>query len=357
MQWRGDKLQSHITQKGLTQERFADLIGVTRQTLSAWIKGQVPKGVHLIHIWEKLEVEAKEFFDPPSSPLKSFVMHRTYGASKKSDALTKAANELAGSYSGLFDDTDAPVLQVFAPQRTDEAAEKLAFELRKLMGLENSSDPPKLQHVFKLFSELKICVILHAFPEEIKDYAFYIQLHGMRVVFVNTEKARMDMTFALLHEIVHAIRSCGHTEDVTDEQEDKFCDKVAGLVQIPDAYLRNIKIALQKKEKREFMKTLKEFAKLHEHAVLGLAKRMGYKDNLKPYILADATLRKESPKLVTLLESDEPSVYLKKLEDLSPLWFAVIKRHYASVSMSRLAQYLDISHLDARRVVDVLNAL
>lgn len=139
-------------------------------------------------------------------------------------------------------------MQLVAPVRSDVAAENVALEIRKRMGLENANTPPTFQQVMHLLDQLQVCAILTSFSEEIKDYAFYTQIKGSRVVFINTATSVLDLVFPLLHEAVHALRPPLETTDPVEiNREDDFCDKVARLVQS-----RNAKL------KKEIPKTLRD---------------------------------------------------------------------------------------------------
>ena len=62
MKWLGDKLKNLLVERGLTQEAFSEMVGVSRQTYSEWVKGQVPKGSHLIKLCRVLDIEPDSLF-------------------------------------------------------------------------------------------------------------------------------------------------------------------------------------------------------------------------------------------------------------------------------------------------------
>ena len=82
MKWLGDKLKNLLAERGLTQEAFSDKVGVSRQTFSEWVKGQVPKGGHLLKLCRVLDIEPGSLF-VDDTPLRVPV-HRTRGAVKRS---------------------------------------------------------------------------------------------------------------------------------------------------------------------------------------------------------------------------------------------------------------------------------
>ena len=304
MNWRGDKLKELVKAKAFTHEAFSEAVGVTRPTYNAWINGQVPKGIHLIKIWKALDVKAEDLFDLSPSAVQILPLHRKRGTAKNTETSDRTTRTLAESFAGLFDDTDVPSLQIVAPVRSEAAALNVATEMRKLMGLENANTPPTFPQVMHLLDQLKVCAIFTSFPKEIKDYAFYTQLRGSRVVFINTATSVLDLVFPVLHEAVHAIRpvlESSNQEDIGREED--FCDRVASLVQARDAKL-----------KQKNKQTLRDCLMPHEHV----------------------------------------SVYLKNLELFSPRWFALLKKRCSEVTVSKLAEYVDVSHMDAKEVKSIL---
>jgi len=300
MKWRGEKLKELVKAQALTQEAFSKAVGVTRPTYNAWINGQVPKGIHLIKIWKALGVKAEDLFDLSPDAVQILPLHRKRGTAKNTETSDKATRTLAESFAGLFDDTDVPSLQLVAPIRSDAAAENVAAEMRRLMGLENANTPPTFQQVMQLLDQLQVCAILTSFPKEIKDYAFYTQLRGSRVVFINTDTSVLDLVFPVLHEAVHAIRPVleSNAQEEIDREED-FCDKVASLVQSRHAKLN-----------KKINQTLRDCLMPNEHV----------------------------------------SVYLKNLEHFSPRWATLLKKRCSEVTVSKLAEYVDVSHVDAKEI-------
>jgi len=360
MNWKADKFKTLIAERGFSQESFAKKVGVSRQTVNGWVQGNVPKGIHLIGIWDTLGIDLNEIFERKEADI--VPMHRKRGTAKVTDITNQAAIDLAKSYAGLFEVADVPVLQLYVSQCSDDAAKKLAYEMRQLMELQNSDNPPTFAQVLKLLSALNICVIFKSFPDAIKDYAFYTRINKTPVVFVNTSTHINDLVFALLHEAVHAVR-CNNAlnECMVLEQEDAFCDKVASMAQFSDAYLETIQISLRNKNK-PYMQTLVDFSTKNVHSIYGLAKR--FKDSgrftiktLNQYRIKDNVLKKKYPKFETYLFSEDASVYLKNLEQYSPIWYQIINRHYTTLTPGRLAELLDITPLDARAVIDVFRAL
>jgi len=362
MEWNGNKLRQRVEDSGFTQESFSKKVGVTRTTYTAWITGEVPKGIHLIKIWDVLGLEPDALFNPGQPSVRAIPSHRKRGVAKVTGETNQAATALAESFAGLFEDTDIPVLQLVATQRTPEAAVKLAIELRKLMGIGDGHTPPTALHVFELLKKLGIYVIFTRFPENIKDYAFYTHIKGNRVVFANTATNELDLIFPLIHEAVHAVRNvCPEDGAAWDQAEDVFCDRVAGLVQFPDGYVADVQAALRFCPSGRYMDAMKEYAERHQHVIYGVVLRLVENDvlskpkNMSPYHIADAALRKKHGTLRDLLlAKGHISTFLNNLQTFSPLWFALLQRQARGMTIGRLAECLDLSYADAKSVIDDL---
>jgi hypothetical protein len=67
--------------------------------------------------------------------------------------------------------------------------------------------------------KLGIKVIFRYFPETIKAYAFYTQICGHRVTFVNNHTNTLDLIFPFIHEAVHAIRDEIQRHEIFDQNE------------------------------------------------------------------------------------------------------------------------------------------
>ncbi|MBL7208147.1 MAG: helix-turn-helix transcriptional regulator, partial [Desulfobacterales bacterium] len=235
MEWLGGKIKYLIKENNSSIVKLAEKTGVSRQTVTDWIKGQVPKGNHLINLCKIFNVNPDFFFSKDFDNSISVPVHRTRRTAKVTSAMQKDVLEMARTYEVLFkNDANSSVLPVVrVHNRTDEIAKKIAKELRKRAGL-SQDIPPDYEHTFSLLAYLGIKVIFRYFPEKIKAYAYYTKIHGHRIVFVNNSTNIIDLIFPILHEAVHAIRDEIKINDGFDAEEENFCDKVASYIQFPD---------------------------------------------------------------------------------------------------------------------------
>lgn len=361
MEWQGSKLKERLNVAGLTQAALAAKAGVTRQTVVDWINGQVPKGSHLLVICDALDIGPDDLFTEGPSPVQVAPRFRKRRNAKETDAVSKAATDLAQEYAVLLAPGDMPVLQRVVRRIDEGAAVELARQMRELAGLGDARSPVDYQHAFRLMGALGICVVFRKFPTDLKDYAFYTVVNGQRVVFVNASTNLLDLIFPMLHEAVHAVVDLEGAGCRSATEEDAFCDKVAGLVQYPDGYVDDVFAAITGRPAGAQVQMLKEFAIRHSHVVYGVVRRIEERHGkvgveARGVHGADGNLRNRFPaSLSDALMSDGPVGYVDALRCLSPIWFRVLLRHVDSLSLRKLSEAMGIeSVLDAKEVREEL---
>jgi hypothetical protein len=201
---------------------------------------------------------------------------------------------------------------------------------------------------------LGIHVIFRDFPATIKSYAFYIKIHGHRVVFVNNSTNIIDLIFPLLHESVHAVRDEVNVEREYDEAEEAFCDLVAGFIQFPPPYVELAYNTIKRLAKPQQINTLKNFATNYGHSLYGIIKaiRVIEPDFELQVGGADANLRKQFPTIGKIIfAGDDARKFLQIMHTLSKNFLAIISEQLESLSNRKLAEVLGIDgELDAREI-------
>lgn len=359
MEWQGSKLKERLNVAGLTQAALAAKAGVTRQTVVDWINGQVPKGSHLLVICDALDIGPDDLFTEGPSPVQVAPLHRRRLNAAVTAAMPAEAQALAADHAALLEPGAKPVLEWVVRQTDEASALRLAARMRELAGLADGAEPLDYEHAFRLMEKLGVCVVFRRFPESIKDYAFYTVVNGHRVVFVNADTNLLDLIFPMLHEGVHAMRNLSPGTG-WDQAEEVFCDRVAGLVQFPDAYVDDVCQAIKRRQAGTKVNVLKDYARRHHHVIYGVVRRMEERCRISLGLNvhgADANLRKEYSTLRQALLSDGPCRYVEALASLTPLWYRAILRHLGTMTNGRLCEVLDLeSVLDAKLVREALEA-
>jgi transcriptional regulator with XRE-family HTH domain len=354
MNWQGIAIKKLAKTQNMTLTSLAQGIGVSRQTVNDWIKGQVPKGHHLILLCKTLNATPDSFFFE-STGVVSVPVHRTRRRAKVTPAMQEVAIELAKEYELLFrSDKDSSVVPVIRVTSMDEqSAKKIASKLRTFIAI-SREEPMDYEHAFELVKKLGIKVIFRNFPESLNGYAFYTTIHRQRVIFVNNTTNVIDLIFQLIHESVHAIRDEENIGVEYDNEEEDFCDMVANYVQFPEEYVNFVRNTLKGLTPAIQINKLKVFGEKYCHSLFGIVKRI---KNVQPsFVLnvggADTNLKKKFFTIgERLFTSDNVSDYIALLLKLTPNFLATIKNQIDSLSDRKLGELLGVaSCLDAREV-------
>ena len=356
MIWDGAKFKTLVKDKGMTLTELANRLNVSRQAVNDWTKNQVPKGSHLIKISKILDVNPGYFFPEETAKQISVPLHRTRGVTKVTLAMEEDAMQMAKDYETLFRFAPAPgLVPVLKINRRDhQSAIDMAKELRKLTHVE-SDKPMNYEQTFDLLSTLKIIIIFRDFPQNVKGYAFYCKVYKYRVVFVNNMTNILDLIFPLLHETIHAIRD-GDGVLAYDQEEEDFCDSVAGSTQFPNEYVEMIYNTIRGRKESHQINYLKDFSRKNKHSIFGIAeqlKKMDASFDLK-VAGADANLRKEFPCIGDILFGDQdPKCYVNKLKTLSPLFFNIVSQQINNATTRKIGEWLGLeSSLDVKEVIE-----
>ena len=353
MNWEGQKLRELSNKKGFSLAAIAEQIGVTRQTVNDWIKGQIPKGNHLLELSTIFDVSPDIFFNKDISKEIAVPVYRKRRTSKITEDTQETAISLSKDYLNIFKNhkNDGFVHVIRTKERNRKNAEYYSIKLREFGNIV-STTPIDYESTFSLLSKLGIHVIFRSFPKRLTVYAFFTKITGHRVVFVNNSTNLLDLIFPLLHEAIHAVRD-EHTfeEDTENEKEDEFCELVAGLIQYPRDYLEFVYSTIKDLDIGFKINTLKNFARNYKHTLFGIVKAIKlYHPEFELEIgAADTNLRKEFPTIGDLLYRDNSILQFIKHQKLwSPLFYSIIREQIKNISNSKLAEIYEISTLDAK---------
>jgi transcriptional regulator with XRE-family HTH domain len=360
MRWEGLTIKNLAKKKNISLQKIADHIGVSRQTVNDWTKGQIPKGNHLISLCKILQAKPGDFFSMTDQNQITVPVHRTRKTAKVNEDMQQSAFELAKEYELLFrNETEPHIIPIiWIKDRKDTTAFKIATDLRQLIN-GNDNIPIDYDQVFKLLNALGITAVFRFFPEKVKAYAFYTNIWNHRVVFVNNSTNIIDLIFPLLHESIHAIRDEEPTENGFDKEEDDFCDHVASNIQFPTAYIEMVYTAISDLSVALQIKKLKDFCSKFSHSLYGIVTRIksihpGFDLNVGG---ADTNLKKQFPSIGEIIfSSDDPEDYINKISALSPNLLKMIVNQLDGLSYRKLGELLGLSNfIDAKVVYEELH--
>jgi len=362
MPWSGANLKARAKKKGITVTKLSELLKVSRQTVTAWAKGKVPKGDHLIELSKILEINPGYFFyEDENLRTISVPMHRKRGVAKVTEITEQDAFQLAKQYEKMFVEAPDPgLVPVFrAKRRDDDNAKVLAKKLRKLSGIEGHM-PMDYKHTFYLLSLLSIVPIFRYFPSSVKAYAFYCRIDRHRVVFVDNNTNVLDLIFPLLHETIHAIRD-EEGNAIDDPIEEEFCDLVANYIQFPSDYVQSVYDTIIGRRINIQINRLKEFAKKNSHSLFGIAKELKKLNPTLDFNVggANTNLKKEFPTIGKILfDVEDVREHITRLKALSPLFVDILRNQIDNASPRKTAEWLGLeSMLDGKQVIDELKRI
>jgi transcriptional regulator with XRE-family HTH domain/Zn-dependent peptidase ImmA (M78 family) len=363
MKWAGENLRKIAKEKNLSIVKLAEMTEVSRQTITDWIKGQIPKGCHLINLCKILNVSPDYFFtiEPPEAI--SIPLHRSRKNAVVTPVMQEAAFEVARQYENFFENVPCqdifPVIRI--SKHDDNTAFKIANSIREKLGADISI-PLDYQNTFHLLNSFGIILIFRFFPDSIKTYAFFTKIYKHRIIFVNNSTNLLDLIFPLLHEFVHAIIENSISHITFDNSEEIFCDKVANHIQFPDNYVNFINSAIDGLVPAIQVKKLKRFAKDNKHSLFGLAKRLKMINPTFEIAVggADTNLKKEYPATLgdILFRSDNVKDFIKIASTLSPRFYEIIINQLDNITYRKLAELLGFDNtFDGKAVMRELYKL
>ena len=353
MRWNGSVIKESATAQGLSLIQLAARIGVSRQAVNDWIKGQVPKGLYLITLCDILNLDPDNLFIKDIDNSIQIPVYKTKRKQKMNSEQQKNMRQLAEKYKNLFKNNSIACIQktVAVSELNRKNAITIASQIRKLADVQEGV-PIDYKHVFSLLNKLDIYIIFSDFPVT-KLYAFFTRIHGHRVVFINNKTNVLDLIFPLLHETVHSILR-DNKKLIIDDQEEDFCDMVASYAQFPDNYIQAVYQKIHTEIPGKQINILKECSQTYRHAICGVIKRIQeFSPEFKlAYAGADNNLRKKYPSISDILQaSDSARQFIHNYQKLSPLFIELMLKQIEALSprivgeLFSMENYLDMVSL------------
>jgi len=356
MGWDGARLKILAQERGYTLIKLANLLDVSRQTVNDWIKGQVPKGSHLIKLSTTLDINPGYFFPNEVSGEISVPLHRKRGVARITLAMEQDSKQMAREYTNLFKFAPPPglipILRIINKDKKNAA--EMAGQIRSFAKLD-AEKPMDYKYCFELLANLKIIIIFRNFPETVKGYAFYSKIYHQRVVFVDNNTNVLDLIFPLLHETIHSIRDEGNVI-FYDQEEESFCDSVASDVQFPIKYVELVYETIKGRPKSHQINHLKRFSAENGHSIFGITQQLKKLDPSFDLNVGgpNANLKKEFRSIGDILFAEQNAkCYIQNLKSLTPLFFGIVSNQIENATTRKVAEWLSLeSSIDAGEVIN-----
>jgi len=233
-------------QAGLPQADLGRSLGVTRQTIAAWEKGdREPSVVQITQIAQALGI-AVELLLPSTHDIPAVedrgLMFRADEPAALTPQLRAALSRKADDYTFVEHLAgEVPTLPEMRPLDGYDAhvVEAVAREIRDWLGM---GEGCPLGDAVALLEAKGLKVILHPLPDEISGFSGYTETSGASI-FINANHPTDRKFFTGLHELAHLIF---HRQDYRRPNEkatrhdprEKVANHFAGAVLLPEEVIR-----------------------------------------------------------------------------------------------------------------------
>lgn len=221
-------------QQGLSQTDLGNRVGVTRQTIAVWEKGErMPSIGQLAAIAQALGVPLEVFFE--QNVEEPNLLFRADQAGVLTPAIRALVLKRALAYAEI--ERELGEVAVSPPQMPVEvydphAVERYAGEVRDFLGVEHAP----LGDVIARLEDRGLKVLLTPLPAHVSGFSAYTESLGA-VIVINEKHPVERQFFTALHELAHLI--C-HRQDflhperaVASGPREKLASHLAGAVLLP----------------------------------------------------------------------------------------------------------------------------
>ena len=235
-------------QTGIAQGELGQHLGVTRQTIAAWEKGdREPSVAQLAKIAQCLDIAVELLLpetDTVVAPETMGLMFRADQPSALSPHLRAALSRKAEDYAFVEQLIgEIPTLPAMRPLTGYNAhlVEEVAREIRDWLGM---GEMCSLGDVLALLESKGLKVILHPLPNGISGFSAYTETLGA-IIFINAAHPTERKFFTALHELAHLIfhrqeyRVPHDKAGGRSDPREKVANHFAGAVLLPEEVIRH----------------------------------------------------------------------------------------------------------------------
>lgn len=197
-------VQQHRLNAGLSQQEVGDLVGVTRQTIAAWERGDREISVaQLARVAKALKVPLTLLVADRHDEEEPQLLFRADDPSVLSTELKALLSRKSEDYAQIERLAgESPVLPETRPLTDvdEELVERVARGTRDWLGV----DDAPIGDVLALFESKGLKVICHPLPNEVSGFSAYTNDWG-GVIVINHAHPLERQYFTALHELAHLI--------------------------------------------------------------------------------------------------------------------------------------------------------
>jgi transcriptional regulator with XRE-family HTH domain len=229
------KMEESTERLGLTQSKLANILGVSRETVSQWIKGEKsPRPDKLLKLSMALGLNFNEIVLPRPSENEPIVAFRKKGSHKITDQYLEEARDTGRVLSTLvpylpFDQFVRPQTLI-RPQQEYSYIQSVAAKTREQIG-KASNEPIEFQDLIDFFNKLNAVIIPVLWGNKDKhENALHIYLPESMTtwIYLNLDCHAHDFNFWMAHELGHVL-----APELREDEGEDFADAFAAALLVP----------------------------------------------------------------------------------------------------------------------------
>ena len=229
------KIEENTERLGLTQSKLANIVGVSRETVSQWIKGEKsPRPDKLLKLSMALGLNFNEIVLPLPSENEPIVAFRKKGSHKITDQYLDEARDTGRVLSTLvpylpFDQFVRPKTLI-RPQQEYSYIQSVAAKTREQIG-KALNEPIEFQDLIDFFNKLNAVIIPVLWGNKDKhENALHIYLPESMTtwIYLNLDCNGHDFKFWMAHELGHVL-----APELREDEGEDFADAFAAALLIP----------------------------------------------------------------------------------------------------------------------------
>lgn len=347
---------------GLSQEELGRLVGVTRQTIASWERGErAPSVAQIVLVGQALEVSLVDLLDlTTSNPTLLFRTDDPHALSTQLRVLLCRRAEDFAEIERLVG--DVPTLPQSRPFEDfdPDFTEEVARDVRDWLGV----DQGPLGDVFSGLEDRGLKIIPHPLNERVSGFSAFTEDWG-GVIFVNATHPGERQYFTVLHELAHLVL---HRRDYRQDAKpsasrdprEKAANYLAAAVLLPNLGLRRelrfyrgrwIPAPLLLDLKRKYSASMRTILLRAHQLDLITRQQMGQQIGVlnRDYGKDSEPSQLPRPQSTGRLDRFERLVYQALLDQkLTPSRAAEILDRPASQVRQELSNWISGSHVDTR---------
>ena len=368
------KIEENTERLGLTQSKLANILGVSRETVSQWIKGEKsPRPDKLLKLSMALGLNFNEIVLPRPSENEPIVALRKKGSHKITDQYLEEARDTGRVLSTLvpylpFDQFVRPQTLI-RPQQEYSYIQSITAKTREQIG-KTSNEPIEFQDLIDFFNKLNAVIIPVLWGNKDKhENALHIYLPESMTtwIYLNLDCHAHDFKFWMAHELGHVL-----APELREDEGEDFADAFAAALLVPQEiasieypHLRRVK---QISHRLNHIKSVAEklcvspltvYLEVNKYAEQSHLPKIDLEDHQEIY-KANTNFNKAFKTISEFLFDDKtpsPDQYIRSAaKHFGSSFFDVLKKYLKEnqKTASFVQSVLRMSLLDARNIYEAL---